>query len=67
MAIRGTGIISEIISMKKVVLIISGFVLFVSVGDFCFAGDIIEGCWVNVDEKNLQNYRVGNILVPDVS
>jgi hypothetical protein len=35
--------------MKKAVLIISGFVL---AGGFCFAEDIIEGCWVNVDEKN---------------
>jgi uncharacterized protein (DUF2147 family) len=37
--------------MKKSFLIVYGFVLFVSVGGFCFAGDIIEGCWVNVDEK----------------
>ncbi|GHU64062.1 hypothetical protein FACS189447_00060 [Spirochaetia bacterium] len=34
--------------MKKIVLIISAFVLLTG---FCFAGDIIEGYWVNVDEK----------------
>jgi hypothetical protein len=49
--IRRTGIISEVIFMKKAVLIVYEFVLFISIGGFCFAGDIIEGRWVNMDEK----------------